>query len=116
VIAAGRLSRADYGRACSAAEIGSPSTRGDYARVGAGPRFRPALHGRSTLRDMLERTQVRALPVINRGVDLAPAVQACCGACRTCVTSNILGVLTAAVGGAAFGVTNFAKRRFVKAS
>jgi hypothetical protein len=47
---------------------------------------------------MLERTTRRALPVLNRAADVAPAVQACCGACRTCVTTNLVG---AAVAGAA---------------
>ena len=39
---------------------------------------------------MLERAQNRALPLINKGVDLTPTVQVCCGACRTCVTTNVL--------------------------
>jgi len=38
---------------------------------------------------MLERTQTRALPVINKAVDLAPAAQACCGVCRECMTTNV---------------------------
>jgi hypothetical protein len=47
---------------------------------------------------MLERTTRRALPVLNRAADVAPAVQACCGVCRSCVTTNLVG---AAVAGAA---------------
>jgi hypothetical protein len=39
----------------------------------------------------------------------------CCNACRTCVTTNVLGIVTASVAGAAYGVTNFARRRFTKA-
>ena len=53
---------------------------------------------------MLERTTRRALPVLNRAADVAPAVQACCGACRTCVTTNLVG---AAVAGAAGTVACF---------
>jgi hypothetical protein len=50
---------------------------------------------------MLEKTQLRALPVLNRTVDLAPAAQACCGICRSCVTTNVFtlaaaGIVTAA--------------------
>ena len=41
---------------------------------------------------MLERTTTRTLPLVSRVVDLAPAAQACCGACRTCATTNVLGV------------------------
>jgi hypothetical protein len=58
---------------------------------------------------MLERTTRRALPVLNRAADVAPAVQACCGACRTCVTTNLVG---AAVAGAAGTVALF--RRLVQ--
>jgi hypothetical protein len=46
---------------------------------------------------MLERAQVKTLPVLNRAVDLAPGAQACCGVCRTCATTNIF-----ALAGSAF--------------
>jgi hypothetical protein len=59
---------------------------------------------------MLERAQTRALPLLNRAVDLTPAVQACCGVCRTCATTNVLAVATAAAAGLAAGVVRFAKR------
>jgi hypothetical protein len=49
---------------------------------------------------MLERTPARALPVLNRAVDVTPALQACCGVCRSCVTTNALTVATAAVAAA----------------
>jgi hypothetical protein len=45
---------------------------------------------------MLERAQVKALPVVNRAAELAPAAQACCGACRTCATTNVLTLAGAA--------------------
>ena len=44
---------------------------------------------------MLERTTIRTLPLLNRANDLAPAAQACCGLCRTCMTTNVFGVLAA---------------------
>jgi hypothetical protein len=44
---------------------------------------------------VLQRVQVKALPVVNRAVDLAPATQACCGVCRTCATTNVLTALGA---------------------
>jgi hypothetical protein len=53
---------------------------------------------------MLERTQARALPLLNRAVDVTPAVQACCGACRTCVTTNVLTLAGAAIVGAALSL------------
>jgi hypothetical protein len=59
---------------------------------------------------MLERTQARALPLLNRAVDVTPAVQACCGACRTCVTTNVLTLVGAAVVGAVLSL----RRRFAR--
>jgi hypothetical protein len=50
---------------------------------------------------MLERAQLKALRVLNKAADLAPATQACCGVCRTCATTNVFalaGVALAAVG------------------
>jgi hypothetical protein len=60
---------------------------------------------------MLERTSARALPVINKAVDLAPAVQACCGVCRTCVTSNVFALAAAAVVGLGTAVRRLLTRR-----
>ena len=41
----------------------------------------------------------------------APMATVCCNACRTCVTANIVGIVTAAVAGAGYGIANFARRR-----
>ena len=65
-----------------------------------------------TIGVMLERAQTRALPLLNKGVDLAPTVQVCCGACRTCVTTNVVTIAT----GAAFYVAGLARRVFAKPS
>jgi len=59
---------------------------------------------------MLERVATRALPLINRSVELTPAVQACCGVCRTCATTNILTVASAAAAGLAAAVVRSVKR------
>ena len=59
---------------------------------------------------MLERTQARALPLLNRAVDVTPAVQACCGACRTCVTTNVLTLAGAGIVGAVLCIRRFAGR------
>jgi hypothetical protein len=40
----------------------------------------------------------------------APMAAVCCNACRTCVTTNILGVATAAVAGAGYGLVRLVKR------
>ena len=38
----------------------------------------------------MDRAQLKALPVLNRAAEVAPATQACCGVCRTCATTNVL--------------------------
>jgi hypothetical protein len=48
---------------------------------------------------VLERGTYRALPVLNRAADVAPSLQACCGVCRTCVTTNLAGAAVAAAVG-----------------
>jgi hypothetical protein len=62
---------------------------------------------------MLESTKMRALPLLNRGADLAPATQACCGACRTCLQTNLFALAVAGIATAgafiARRLANFAK-------
>jgi hypothetical protein len=45
----------------------------------------------------------------------APMATACCNACRTCVTTNIVGIAAAVVAGAGLAVTS-AVRRLVRRS
>jgi hypothetical protein len=40
----------------------------------------------------------------------APLTAVCCNACRTCVTTNIVGLATAGLAGAGFAVSRFVKR------
>jgi hypothetical protein len=60
---------------------------------------------------VLERAQTRALPLINKSAELAP-VQACCGVCRTCVTTNVLTLAIAGVTGAALYLAHGVRRIF----
>jgi hypothetical protein len=46
----------------------------------------------------------------------APMAAACCNACRTCVTTNLLGLVTAGIAGAGYALANFARRRFARSS
>jgi hypothetical protein len=46
----------------------------------------------------------------------APLASVCCNACRTCVTTNILGLVTAGIAGAGYAVANFARRRLARSS
>jgi len=43
----------------------------------------------------------------------APMAAVCCNACRTCVTTNIVGVAMAGIAGAGYAVASFARRRFL---
>jgi hypothetical protein len=40
----------------------------------------------------------------------APMATVCCNACRTCVTTNIFGIVTAGIAGAGFTAGRFVKR------
>jgi hypothetical protein len=60
----------------------------------------------SYTRRMFERTTTRALPLVNRASEHAPMATACCNACRTCITNNILGLL----GAGAVAVVSFLRR------
>ena len=53
---------------------------------------------------------MRMLPLANRANDLAPAATVCCNACRTCLTTNIVGLGMAAFGGLAVGVRRLTRR------
>jgi hypothetical protein len=46
----------------------------------------------------------------------APMAAVCCNACRTCVTTNILGVVTGAFAGAGYAAAQFARKRFGRPS
>jgi hypothetical protein len=41
-----------------------------------------------------------------------PAAAVCCNACRTCVTTNVLTVVTAGIAGAGYAIANIARGRF----
>jgi hypothetical protein len=56
---------------------------------------------------MLTRASARTVPVVNR---LAEHATACCNACRTCVSSNLLG-LALAGGGAILSALSALRRR-----
>jgi len=60
---------------------------------------------------MLERAQTRALPLLNKSADITPALNACCGACRTCVTTNVLTVGLAGLSWVALQASRLLRRR-----
>jgi hypothetical protein len=46
----------------------------------------------------------------------APMAAVCCNACRTCVTTNVLAVVTAGIAGSGYAVTNLVRRYFTRSS
>jgi len=59
---------------------------------------------------MFERTTARALPLVNRASEHAPMVTTCCNTCRTCVTSNVLGLAMGGVLAVGAAARRFASR------
>jgi hypothetical protein len=45
---------------------------------------------------VLRQLSVRAAPLTNRAADYAPMAPACCNVCRTCTTTNVVGLLLGA--------------------
>jgi hypothetical protein len=59
---------------------------------------------------MLERAQLRMLPIVNRTADHAHLVPACCNICRTCTTTNIVALVFGGIAAAGIAVAGLAKR------
>ena len=52
----------------------------------------------------------RIAQVAGRYAENTPTAAVCCNACRTCITTNILGVAMAGIAGAGYGLVRLAKR------
>jgi len=50
---------------------------------------------------VLQQLSVKVAPITNRAADFAPVAPACCNVCRTCTTTNVVGLVFGA--GAALG-------------
>jgi hypothetical protein len=59
---------------------------------------------------MVRRLSVRLAPVTNRAAEYAPMAPACCNVCRTCTTTNVVGLALGALTAAGVAVRNAAKR------
>jgi hypothetical protein len=59
---------------------------------------------------VLERAQLKVLPVVNRAAEHAPVVPACCNVCRTCTTTNFVGLAFGAVAAGGYGLARLGKR------
>ena len=54
-----------------------------------------------TLKNVLKQLSVKVAPITTRTADFAPVAPACCNVCRTCTTTNVIGLVFGA--GAALG-------------
>lgn len=59
---------------------------------------------------LMERAQMKVLPQADRANDLWPRSHGLLHACRTCITTNVIGVGLAAIAAAGLGVRRLAKR------
>jgi hypothetical protein len=59
---------------------------------------------------MLTRLSVKAAPVTTRAAEYGPAIPVCCNVCRTCTTTNIVGLALAGLTAAGVGIVGFARR------
>jgi hypothetical protein len=59
---------------------------------------------------MLQRLSVRVAPITNRAAEYGPAAPACCNVCRTCTTTNLVGLAIGALTIAGVGLGRVARR------
>jgi hypothetical protein len=59
---------------------------------------------------MKQIATVRMTQAVAKYGEQAPLTAVCCNACRTCVTTNVIGLATAALAGSVFALRRFAKR------
>jgi hypothetical protein len=61
---------------------------------------------------MLQRLSLRIAPIANRAAEYGPAAPACCNVCRTCTTTNLVGLAIGGVTVAALAVSRLVRRIF----
>jgi hypothetical protein len=65
---------------------------------------------------MLRTLSVKAAPITNRAADYGPMVPACCNVCRTCTTTNIVGLALGLFTAAGVRIASFTRRVIAKPS
>ena len=64
---------------------------------------------------VLTRLSVKLAPITNRAAEYGPAVPACCNICRTCTTTNVVGLVLGGLTAGGLGVARLV-RKFPKPS
>ena len=59
---------------------------------------------------MLRQLSVRMAPITNRAAEYGPAVPACCNVCRTCTTTNLVGLALGGLTAAGVAVASLVRR------
>jgi hypothetical protein len=59
---------------------------------------------------MVRRLSVRVAPLTNRAVEYAPVAPTCCNVCRTCTTTNVVGLGLGLLAAAGVALSRVAKR------
>jgi hypothetical protein len=59
---------------------------------------------------MFERFSVRVAPLTTRAAQYGPVAPACCNACRTCTTTNLVGLVLGGATVAALAVGRLGRR------
>jgi hypothetical protein len=65
---------------------------------------------------VLQRLSLRVAPITTRASEYGPAVPVCCNVCRTCTTTNVVGLILGGGAAAGYGIARFAQRIFAKSS
>jgi len=65
---------------------------------------------------VLQRLSLRMTPITIRASEYGPAVPVCCNVCRTCTTTNVVGLILGGGAAVAYGIVRFARRFVAKTS
>jgi hypothetical protein len=59
---------------------------------------------------VLKQLSVKVAPLTSRAADFAPVAPACCNVCRTCTTTNVIGLVFGAGAAVATAANHFFRR------
>ena len=60
--------------------------------------------------NVLKQLSVKVAPITSRAADFAPVAPACCNVCRTCTTTNVVGLVFGAGAAVATGAMRLFRR------